>query len=97
MKSESEFFFQSNINIVSSRNFKIKVFKLENFHKNIKLIKKKLKLKNEKVKIKDLNLKSLQIKKKIKLDIEDINMILNKASFFFETYKYSKKIPQKYL
>ena len=96
MKNESKFFFNSNKNIVTSRNFKIKVFKLENFQKSIKFIKKKLNLKNEKKKIDDLKLKSLKIKKKIKLDVEDVDMILRNGSFFFETFKYSRKIPTKY-
>lgn len=97
MKSECENFFESNKDIISSKNVKIKVFKLEQLEKNIKIIKKKLKFKNEKIKIYDLNFKSLRIKKKIKLDLEDIKIIFNTGSYFFDNFKYSKKVPSKYL
>ena len=70
--------------------------KYENFDKNISLIKKKLKLKKEKVKIRDINFKKLKIKKKIKIDNNDKNLILKNASRLFRENKYSKKLPLKF-
>jgi len=64
---------------------------------NLVKIRKKLNLKDERINIYNLNLKSLKISKKIKLDQDDRNLILKSALYYFDNFNYSKKIPTKYL
>lgn len=96
LKKECKEFFRRNKKIISSKHVRIKVYKLENLQKSIIKIKKKLKIKDEKINIFKINLKSLKINNKIKLDKNDHKLILNCASFFFKNYNYPKKVPSKY-
>jgi len=90
-------FFKKNKKIISSKFVDIKIFKLENIESSLKKIRKKLNLTKEKIKISEIKLKKLKIRKKIKINSEDKKLILKSASYFFDKYKYSKKLPYKYL
>lgn len=95
--NECKNFFIRNKKIISSKNVKINVFKLEDMSQNLIKIRKKLGLKEKKVDIFKIKLKSLNITKKIKLDKYDRNLILKEAAYYFDRFNYSKKIPMKYL
>ncbi len=96
LNTKSKEFFSKAEEIYKTKKIKVNIMKYENFDKNISLIKKKLKLKKEKVKIRDINFKKLKIKKKIKIDNNDKNLILKNASRLFRENKYSKKLPLKF-
>lgn len=97
LKRECLNFFKKNKEITSSKFVNIKIFKLEKLESSLKKIKKKLNLSKEKVKINEIKLKKLKISRKIKINIEEKKLILKSASYFFNRYNYSKKLPKKYL
>lgn len=94
---ECKNFFIRNKKIISSNYVKINIYKLENLNKNLLKIKKRLNLKNQKIDIFNIKLKNLKITKKIKLDKDDKNIILNEAEYFFKRFNYGKRLPKKYL
>ncbi len=96
LKQKGRDFFLKAEAIYKTKKIKVKVFQYEDFKNNIKIIKKKLNLKKEKIKIEEINFKRLKIKKKLKLDDEDRNLIIKYAENFFRDKKYSKELPQKF-
>ena len=79
----------------------MKIYKYEEFNRNILNLKKTLNFKNEKIKIDDVNLKSLSIdsciKKKIKFNKDDIKLVKREAKYIFDRYNYSMSVPKKYI
>ncbi len=95
------FFFSTVRQMIESKNNKVKIFKFEDLTKNVIIIEKQLKLKKRKVDFADINLKSLpiksQVRKKLKLDKNDVKLILKEGKYFFDQNKYSKIPPKNYI
>lgn len=87
--------------IISSKKYKVNVFKYEELKKKIFHLKNIFKFNNEKVKIDEVKLKfssiNPNIKKKIKFTKEDIQLVKREAKYIFDRYNYSKIIPKKYV
>lgn len=96
LKEKSSDFFIKAESIFKTKKANVRLFKYENFNSNIDFIKKKLNLKKEKIKINNINFKKLKIKKVIKIDNQDRELIIKNALKLFEKGKYSKRLPIKY-
>jgi len=86
LEEECDKFFILNKNIITNKHVNIKVFKYEEFNKNLKYIKKKLKLSNERILIKKIKFKKLKIKKNILLNKSQKDKIFKSGYYFFEKY-----------
>lgn len=98
VKTQSSYWFNWIRDMISSKKYKVHIFKYENIERDINKLKKTLSLENEKIKFSEIKLKNLKIKKKTKsklnLDKESLRIIKTAAKYFFDNFSYSKKVPK---
>tara|TARA_B100001540_G_scaffold289156_1_gene284905 strand:+ start:777 stop:1529 length:753 start_codon:yes stop_codon:yes gene_type:complete len=101
LRFQCSYWFSWMKDIIYSNKHKVHIYKYENMEKNIKKLKGILSLDNEKIKFKKIKLKSLsinsKIKHKLKLDDDDVKLIRKEGKYFFDKYRYSKKVPKTFL
>lgn len=83
---EGKTFFELQKNIVTSKNYKINIFKYEDIYSVMRNLKKKLNLVNEKILLKKINFKRLDIEKKILINKNKKNKIIEIGEYFFKNF-----------
>tara|TARA_B100000029_G_scaffold139111_1_gene134176 strand:- start:721 stop:1473 length:753 start_codon:yes stop_codon:yes gene_type:complete len=101
LRFQCSYWFTWMKDIIYSNKYKVHIYKYENMESNIKKLKNILLLDNEKIKFKKIQLKNLninsKIKYKLKFDKDDIKLIKKEGKYFFDKYRYSKKVPKLFL
>jgi len=98
VKTHSSYWFNWIRDMITSKKYKVHIFKYENIERDINKLKKTLSLENERINFSEIHLKNLKIMKKTKsklnLDKESLSIIKTAAKYFFDNFSYSKKVPK---
>ena len=81
-------FFEWQKNLVTSKNYKINIFKYEDIYSVMENLKKELNLVNEKFLLQNINFKKLGIKKKVLINKNKKNKIIEIGEYFFKNFYY---------
>lgn len=86
LDEKCDFFFKWQRDIISSRYYKINIFKFEEMEIIIKKIKEKLNLNDEVIQLENIRFKDLKLKKKIILGKKEKEKIIKCGNFFFKNF-----------
>ena len=88
IEEEGKNFFEWQKKILTSKIYKINIFKYEEIYSVLENLKKELNLVNEKLSLQEINLKKFSIKKRVLIDKNKKKRIIDIGEYFFNNFYF---------
>ena len=88
IEEEGKNFFEWQKKILTSKIYKINIFKYEEIYTVLENLKKELNLVNEKLSLQEINLKKFSIKKRVLIDKNKKKRIIDIGEYFFNNFYF---------